>query len=181
MYKKFPEIKDFAEELFLDGATTVSMQTLAADVQGLRKGLDLTKSERDKQPDNFIIFTFYNAAFKKVQRVTERYRKMEEVYTQVCTLFGENPRVVEPSDFFKTFVDFIANFKKAERDLEGQKRQEDAEAKMRRMLNGEDSVKARLKVANAAASEGQRRSFSNKNNRFLLTWDKPKKKWKGDF
>lgn len=34
----------------------VSMQTLAADVQGLRKGLDLTKSERDKQPDNFIIF-----------------------------------------------------------------------------------------------------------------------------
>ena len=34
----------------------VSMQTLAADVQGLRKGLDLTKTERDKQADNFIIF-----------------------------------------------------------------------------------------------------------------------------
>lgn len=32
------------------------MQTLAADVQGLRKGLDLTKTERDKQPDNYIIF-----------------------------------------------------------------------------------------------------------------------------
>lgn len=35
------------------------MQTLAADVQGLRKGLDLTKSERDKQPDNFIIFVSF--------------------------------------------------------------------------------------------------------------------------
>ena len=58
-----------------------------------------------------IIQTFYNAAFRKVQRVTERYRKVEEVYAQVCTLFGENPRVVEPSDFFKTFIDFIANFK----------------------------------------------------------------------
>ena len=55
--------------------------------------------------------TFYNAAFKKVQRITERYRKMEEVYAQVCNLFGENPRVVEPSEFFKTFIDFIASFK----------------------------------------------------------------------
>lgn len=35
------------------------MQTLAADVQGLRKGLDLTKTERDKQPDNFIIFVSF--------------------------------------------------------------------------------------------------------------------------
>lgn len=35
------------------------MQTLAADVQGLRKGLDLTKSERDKQPENFIIFVSF--------------------------------------------------------------------------------------------------------------------------
>ena len=58
-----------------------------------------------------LLQTFYNAAFKKVQRITERYRKMEEVYAQVCTLFGENPRVVEPSEFFKTFIDFIANFK----------------------------------------------------------------------
>lgn len=58
-----------------------------------------------------FIQTFYNSAFKKVQRVTERYRKMEEVYTQVCTLFGENPKVVEPSDFFKTFIDFMANYK----------------------------------------------------------------------
>ena len=58
-----------------------------------------------------FVKTFYNAAFKKVQRLTERYRKMEEVYTQVCTLFGENPRVAEPSDFFKSFLDFIAIYK----------------------------------------------------------------------
>ena len=58
-----------------------------------------------------LIQTFYNAAFKKVQRVTERYRKMEEAYVQVCSLFGENPKVVEPSDFFKNFIDFISNYK----------------------------------------------------------------------
>ncbi|KAJ7390170.1 hypothetical protein OS493_026677 [Desmophyllum pertusum] len=167
--RKFPELSDFSEELYLDGATTVSTQTLAADVQGLRKGLDLTKTERDKQPDNFIIFTFYNAAFKKVQRITERYRKMEEVYAQVCTLFGENPRVAEPSDFFKSFIDFTANFKKAERDLEGLKRQREAEAKVKHMLSNGESSKARVQVASAAANEGQRRSMYNKNNRFLVT------------
>ncbi|KAL9956184.1 hypothetical protein ACROYT_G037628 [Oculina patagonica] len=162
--KRFPDLQDFSEELYLDGATTVSMQTLAADVQGLRKGLDLTKSERDRQPDNFIIFTFYNAAFKKVQRITERYRKMDEVYAQMCTLFGENPRVVEPSDFFKAFIDFIANFKKAQRDLEELK----SPQKSRTLSNGESS-KAHIQVAAAAANEGQRRSMYNKNNRFLVT------------
>lgn len=55
------------------------------------------------------------------------------------------------------------------RDLEELKRQGDAEVKLRRMLSEEDSAKARLRVANAAASEGQRRSFYNQNNRFLLT------------
>ena len=33
----------------------VSMETLASDVQHLRKGLDAAKSERDKQPDNYAI------------------------------------------------------------------------------------------------------------------------------
>ena len=31
------------------------METLASDVQHLRKGLDAAKSERDKQPDNYAI------------------------------------------------------------------------------------------------------------------------------
>lgn len=154
--KKFLDLRDFDQELYLDGATTVSMQTLSADVQGLRKGLDLTKTERDKQPDNYVIFTFYNAAFKKVQRLTERYRKMEEVYTQVCTLFGENPRVAEPSDFFKSFLDFIAIYKKAEKELKEGK-------------SSNEGSKAYMKMANAAATEGQRRSVYNKSNPFLLT------------
>ena len=38
---------------------SVSLETLAADVQGLRKGLDLTKSERDKQPNNFIVYVSF--------------------------------------------------------------------------------------------------------------------------
>ncbi|KAK3756002.1 hypothetical protein QZH41_013189 [Actinostola sp. cb2023] len=111
--RNFPEISNFYEELHLDGATQVSIQTLAADVQGLRKGLDLTKSEKDKQSKNFVIFrqNFYNRAFRKVHRITERFRKMEESYSKVCVLFAEDPKTREPSEFFKTFVDFIGMYK----------------------------------------------------------------------
>ena len=34
----------------------VSMQTLAQDVQGLRKGIDLTLFEREKQTSNFVLY-----------------------------------------------------------------------------------------------------------------------------
>ena len=33
---------------------------IAADVQSLRKGLDLTKAEKDRQPKNFIIFVSFS-------------------------------------------------------------------------------------------------------------------------
>ena len=40
----------------------VSKQTLSNDIQSLKKGIDLTKKERDKQPDNFVLFvSFLNA------------------------------------------------------------------------------------------------------------------------
>ncbi|EDO40029.1 predicted protein [Nematostella vectensis] len=140
----------------------VSLQTLAADVQGLRKGLDLTKSERDKQPNNFIIFNFYNNAFRKVQRVTERYRKMEETYTQVCTMFYEDPKKREPSEFFKTFTDFVGFYKRAEKEMDDIDRQEAAEANLKRMLSkGPHDLPDRASLANQIAQEVKRRSQYN--------------------
>ncbi|XP_048575973.1 formin-like protein isoform X2 [Nematostella vectensis] len=158
----FPELSNFDEELSLDGASHVSLQTLAADVQGLRKGLDLTKSERDKQPNNFIIFNFYNNAFRKVQRVTERYRKMEETYTQVCTMFYEDPKKREPSEFFKTFTDFVGFYKRAEKEMDDIDRQEAAEANLKRMLSkGPHDLPDRASLANQIAQEVKRRSQYN--------------------
>ena len=37
----------------------VSKQTLSNDIQSLKKGIDLTKKERDKQPDNFVLFVSF--------------------------------------------------------------------------------------------------------------------------
>ena len=38
---------------------TVSKQTLSNDIQSLKKGIDLTKKERDKQPENFVLFVSF--------------------------------------------------------------------------------------------------------------------------
>ena len=36
---------------------------------------------------------------------------MEETFGRVCTLFGENQKTRDPSEFFKAFVDFIGLYK----------------------------------------------------------------------
>ena len=35
---------------------------------------------------------------------------MDEAYKEVCSLFGEDPKVKEPSDFFRVFIDFSNQF-----------------------------------------------------------------------
>ncbi|XP_065183760.1 formin-like protein isoform X2 [Sycon ciliatum] len=109
--KNFPDITDFYEELNLAGATGVSMQTLAQDVQGLRKGIDITLYEREKQSNNFIIFSFYNRAFRKVTAISDNYKKMDEAFKDVCMLFGESPKNTDPSEFFGLFVNFVRMWK----------------------------------------------------------------------
>ena len=46
-------------------ASRVSMATLSSDVQTLRKGIDLILYEREKQQNNFIIYSFYLNAVHK--------------------------------------------------------------------------------------------------------------------
>ncbi|XP_065065568.1 formin-like protein 1 isoform X2 [Rhopilema esculentum] len=146
---KLPHLNDFHEDFDLENSTKVSLQMIAADVQSLRKGLDLTKAEKDRQPKNFIIFNFYNRAITKVQKVSERYRKMDEAYKEVCSLFGEDPKVKEPSDFFRVFIDFSNQFQKAL--LENER------SKLKTVMNFKPDINSQKQVAREAASVAQNR------------------------
>ena len=55
--------------------------------------------------------SFYNRAFRKVQVLSENYKKMDDAFKDVCTLFGENPRSTDPSEFFGLFVNFVQMWK----------------------------------------------------------------------
>jgi len=78
---------------------------------------DMVLDERDKQKDNFIIFSFYNRAQRKVKRLGEQTKLMLDKYDQVCKAFGENSKRIEPTDFFKYFSDFFFQFDKTSKEL----------------------------------------------------------------
>jgi hypothetical protein len=109
---KFPDVKGWMDDLHqIFEAANVSMITLASDVQTLRKGIDMVLYEREKQQNNFIIYTFYTSAVHKVARLTEKFKTMEDSYSRVCELFDENPKMIEPFEFFSFFRDFIKQWK----------------------------------------------------------------------
>ena len=54
---------------------------------------------------------FHNRAITKVQKVGERYRKMDEAYKDACNMYGENSRTKEPGEFFQVFIDFVNQYK----------------------------------------------------------------------
>ena len=41
----------------------------------------------------------------------ETYTKMEDAYREVCLMFSESPKTVEPADFFGMFRKFIKDWK----------------------------------------------------------------------
>lgn len=55
--------------------------------------------------------SFYLHAHKKVEIMTETYSKMEDAYREVCLMFSESPKTVEPSDFFGMFQKFVKAWK----------------------------------------------------------------------
>lgn len=54
----------------------------------------------------------------KVQNISERYRKMEEQFKEVCQLFCENPKTVEPSSLFQSIHKFTERYKRATKEID---------------------------------------------------------------
>ncbi|XP_072029254.1 formin-like protein 3 isoform X2 [Amphiura filiformis] len=112
----YPELQGWYDELHLEHVRNVSLESMTLDINGLRKGLELAKSERDRQQNNTIIERFYSIAADTVHSLSDRFKKMEETYHQVCAMYGENYKDVEPVDFFKYFRDFGYQYKRAAKD-----------------------------------------------------------------
>ena len=69
---QYPQCEFFYESIHrLDEAARVSLVTLQTDVTGLRKGIDLILYEREKQQNNFVIYSFYMNAVQKVPETSK--------------------------------------------------------------------------------------------------------------
>ncbi|XP_038067589.1 formin-like protein 3 isoform X2 [Patiria miniata] len=112
----YPEVHNWYDDLQLDRVKTSSLESLTMDIHGLRKGLELAKSERDRQQNNAIIDEFYKASSDKVYELSERFKITEDTYKHMCALFGVKHKEMEPSDFFKIFINFAFEYKKAAKE-----------------------------------------------------------------
>ncbi|XP_030840281.1 formin-like protein 3 isoform X3 [Strongylocentrotus purpuratus] len=111
----YPDIKDWYNDLQFDDLKSGSLEALTIDIQGLRKGLELAKFERERQMNNPVIGQFYIGAADTIHALSEGFKKMEEIYQYTCKMFGENADHVEPVNFFKLFKGFRDQYRAAER------------------------------------------------------------------
>lgn len=82
---QYPQCEFFYESIHrLDEASRVSLVTLQTDVTGLRKGIDLILYEREKQQNNFVIYSFYMNAVQKVPE-TSKIRIVLVVMRQITS------------------------------------------------------------------------------------------------
>jgi hypothetical protein len=125
----FPHAATFYEDLnSVEAASQVSIQMIGEDVLALRNGIKLVANELEKQPSNFIIFSFHSHAYKKVHQMSEQYKRMDDVYREVCQLFSEEPYPTQQDtsaqssqtfcNFFTHFQRFIWDWKRASEENE---------------------------------------------------------------
>lgn len=109
----------------------------------------------------------------KVQQVSERHRKMEDQYREVCALFCENAKTTEPAEFFRAFHSLVQAYKNAEAELERRITEEETMKKAKRIQKqSEKTRKSAAANARLAAEVVQRRRRSellvDHNDNFVL-------------
>ena len=103
---------------------------------------------------------FYSRAVLKVQQVSERYRKMEEQFREVCTLFCENPKSTEPSKLFSVIHKFIDRYKRATKEIDIRKQAEQTLLKAEQLkLN-----QGKLRTKSSSIAEGEYSIDENNTN-----------------
>eukprot|EP00727_Mastigamoeba_balamuthi_P008382 m51a1_g4166 putative actin binding protein (1117) ;mRNA; r:292692-297037 len=134
---KHPESLAFVEELkHVPEAAKVSFSAVKTEVSSLRKELSAVQAEVKVIADDtaapseewhhtkpFLekMATFEAVSVRELTEVEASTGKIESEFTEVASLFGEDPSAVQPEDFFGGLSKFIAAFQKLQGDIEREK------------------------------------------------------------
>lgn len=115
--EKFPQLQNFHTELhFLDKAALLSLDSIAADVRLLEKGMEMVRKEFQQQKGGVVLTDFLSKNGALLDSVVKDSKTAQEVYHSVVEYFGENPKATPPSAFFPVFARFIKAYKLAEQE-----------------------------------------------------------------
>lgn len=130
--KNFPNVLAFLEELDECGlASKVSRSEMAAEYQAIESDLNKLETElqehyplKDNQEDQGIeldkfssaMHTFYKEASTEFKRICMLSKKMDESYNQAVKFYGEDPKKMQPDEFFGIFKAFTDSWEKCSAD-----------------------------------------------------------------
>jgi hypothetical protein len=148
---KHPEVLNFYEELeHLRPSARVILTALEDDISNIKKGVDLVgkqialANKTNLIGDQFAstMQIFYEQAQNQLDIIETKYKEMQEELEQLATLYNEDKKdlLKDPSEWFKTILEFINLFQKA---VEKNDQLEKAEEK-RRKQEEEKEKKAKL-------------------------------------
>ncbi|GAM18201.1 hypothetical protein SAMD00019534_013760, partial [Acytostelium subglobosum LB1] len=157
---KFPHTLQFPQELCdIQSAGKVSLQTISADLNKLKKDLEVVvagvgKMKRTRE-ETFYFQTmdeFIKDAQIEIKIVFEEYEEAEKQFHQLAVLFGEETKI--PSEeFFAYLVKFINAFERAHRDYIREKESAERAAK-REALKAKKAAMTKRVTGGSRMSKG---------------------------
>lgn len=154
----FPDINDFTDELiYLNKASSVSLELLVQDVKQMKKGFENARNELVHDKSNTKVKEFVLDAEPKTTKLEQDLKTAKEAYEKVVKFYGEDPKYTQPSSFFGIFHRFVKAYQRANSVIE-------AEVKLRtlqtplpeevpRKEEGDDTVQVLNQIHDGAIDE----------------------------
>ncbi|KAK4875086.1 hypothetical protein RN001_011508 [Aquatica leii] len=125
---KFPELLNFDSDLlYIDKASSVSLENVITDVHELEKGMDIVRKESDtrgKGAQSVVLKDFLSNSEEKLRKLKSDSKIAQESFKECVEYFAESSRTTEANTFFSLLVRFAKAFKTADQENEQRRRLE---------------------------------------------------------
>ncbi|KAJ3108146.1 hypothetical protein HDU97_002058 [Phlyctochytrium planicorne] len=173
---KLPHLKGFVKELKdVGSASRVNPDVLRSDLRQIRQGatelnallqkLKIQSEIGSSDASSFVdvMTPFARQATESVDELEDRFERMEKLFKDVATMFGEDPKKLKQDEFFVIFKSFISSFETAMNDnLIERERQSVIERRKKAQEEREAVRKARsMKALSLASGMDQRRDMDD--------------------
>jgi hypothetical protein len=126
--KKFSEVKDWREDLkSMESASKVELAVVRQTLQYIKVGLkdaqtlldNIAQDPRDPT-DQFTstMSDWVKNSQKKFEQLEQAFKDAEKSFEEVCRMYGEDPKAIQPNEFFTKIHQFITQFNSAQQDNE---------------------------------------------------------------
>ncbi|KAI6188875.1 Formin-like protein [Aphelenchoides besseyi] len=116
--KSCPELLEFSKELeFVDDASAVIISDVEVLFRGISSSFKIAEEEITKENPPVVLINFVNEVKPQITRISEKLEIAKKEYAKCAQLFGEDPKVQTPKDFFTIINDFVHNFEHAHSQL----------------------------------------------------------------